>query len=146
MGINPSAATGGLQTCTDDQFGKGSTRPVACPPASKVGVASIETPPLPNGSLTGTVYVGKQESRDPTSGLEYRIFVDVESSRYGISARLVGNVSADPQTGQLTTTFDDKELGGLPQVPFSSFKLDFDDGPHAVLTSPGRAGRTRPRP
>jgi hypothetical protein len=143
MGINPSAATGGLQTCTDTQFGKGSTRPVACPAASKVGVASINTPPLPDGSLNGTVYVGKQESRDPTSGQEYRIFVDVESTRYGISARLVGNVSADPTTGQLTTTFDDKELGGLPQVPFSSFKLDFDDGPHAVLTSPGSCGPSK---
>ncbi len=140
MGINPSAASGGLQTCTDDQFGRGSTRPVACPPASKVGVATINTPPLPDGSLNGTVYVGKQESRDPTSGQEYRIFVDVESARYAISARLVGNVSADPTTGQLTTSFDDKELGGLPQVPFSSFVLDFDDGPHAVLTSPGSCG------
>ena len=36
----------------------------------------------------------------------------------------------------MTTTFDDKELGGLPQVPFSSFRLDFDGGPTAVLTSP----------
>ncbi len=140
MGINPSAATGGLQTCTDAQFGKGTRNPVACPAASKIGVASIETPPLPGGSLKGTVYVGKQESRDPTSGREYRIFVDVESDRYGISARLVGNVSADPTTGQLTTTFDDKQFGGLPQVPFSSFKLDFDDGAHAVLTSPGACG------
>lgn len=140
MGINPSAATGGLQTCTDAQFGKGTRNPVACPAASKIGVASIETPPLPDGSLNGTVYVGKQESRDPTSGQEYRIFVDIESDRYGISARLIGNVSADPTTGQLTTTFDDKQFGGLPQVPFSSFKLDFDDGAHAVLTSPGACG------
>jgi len=140
MGINPSAATGGLQTCTDAQFDKGTTKPVACPAASKVGVATINTPPLPDGSLSGPVYVGQQLSRDPTSGQEYRIFVDVESTRYGISARLVGNVSADPITGQLTTTFDDKALGGLPQVPFSSFKLDFDDGPHAVLTSPGSCG------
>jgi hypothetical protein len=140
MGINPSAASGGLQVCTDAQFGKGTQSQVACPPASKVGVVSIDTPPLPNGSLTGNVYVGQQLSRDPTSGEEYRIFVDAESVRYGISARLIGNVSADPQTGLLTTTFDDRKLGGLPQVPFSSFRLDFDDGPTAVLTSPGSCG------
>ena len=45
--------------------------------------------------------------------------------------RLVGNVRADPQTGQLTTTVAD-----TPQVPFSSFELDFDGGPRAVLSSP----------
>jgi hypothetical protein len=140
MGINPSAASGGLQTCTDAQFGKGTQNPVACPAASKIGTVAIDTPPLPDGSLTGSVYVGQQLSRDPTSGEEYRIFVEAGSTRYGISARLVGNVSADPQTGRLTTTFDDKALGGLPQVPFSSFKLDFDDGPTAVLTSPPTCG------
>lgn len=139
MGLNPSAANG-LQTCTDAQFGKGTTNPVACPPASKVGVASINTPPLPDGSLTGTVWVGQQLSRDPTSGEQYRIFVQVGSERYGVTARLLGKVSANPQTGQLTTTFDDQELGGLPQVPFESFRLDFDDGPTAVLTSPPTCG------
>ncbi len=143
MGINPSAASGSLQTCTDAQFGKGTRNQVGCPLASKIGVVSIDTPPLPDGSLTGNVYVGRQLSRDPASGEEYRIFVEAGSTRYGISARLVGNVSADPQTGQLTTTFDDKELGGLPQVPFSSFKLDFDDGPTAVLTSPGSCGPSK---
>jgi hypothetical protein len=139
MGLNPSAANG-LETCSDEQFGKGTRNPVACPPASKIGVAAVDTPPLPDGSLTGVVYVGRQLSRDPTSGEQYRIFVEVGSTRYGISARLIGNVSADPVTGQLTTTFDDKALGGLPQVPFSSFRLDFDDGPTAVLTSPGSCG------
>lgn len=140
MGINPSAASGGLQTCSDAQFGKGTRNPVACPAASKVGVASIETPPLPDGSLSGNVYVGQQLSRDPASGDEYRIFVEVGSDRYGISARLIGKVSANPITGQLTTTFDDEDFGGLPQVPFSRFTLDFDDGEHAVLTSPGACG------
>jgi hypothetical protein len=139
MGLNPSAAPG-LETCTDAEFGKGTRNPVACPPRSKIGVVSIDTPPLPDGSLSGDVYVGQQLGRDPTSGEEYRIFVDAESARYGISARLVGNVSANPQTGQLTTTFDDRALGGLPQIPFSSFTLDFDKGPTAVLTSSPTCG------
>ena len=134
MGLNPSAADG-LQTCTDEQFGKGTRAPVACPAAAKIGTVTIESPPLPEGSLSGNVYVGKQIGRDPTSGTEYRIFVDAESARYGISARLVGNVRADPRTGQLTTTFADN-----PQVPFSSFELDFDDGARAVLSSPPICG------
>jgi hypothetical protein len=134
MGLNPAAANG-LQTCTDEQFGKGSKADVACPPQSKVGTVEIESPPLPEGTLTGNVYVGRQESRDPASGREYRIFVAAESARYGISVRLVGNVSADPRTGQLTTTFSEN-----PQVPFTSFALDFDDGPRAVLSSQPTCG------
>jgi hypothetical protein len=131
MGLNPSAAPG-LQTCSDAQFGQhGSVPGTDCPPASKVGTVTIESPPLPEGSLTGNVYVGQQLSRDPASGQEYRIFVDAESARYGISVRLLGNVSADPRTGQLATTFTDN-----PQVPFTSFKLSFDGGSRAVLSSP----------
>jgi hypothetical protein len=134
MGINPSAANG-LQVCTDAQLGKGTKNPVACPPASKIGTVEIKSPPLPEGTLSGNVYVGQQLSRDPTSGNEYRIFVDAESARYGISARLIGNVSADPRTGQLTTTFAEN-----PQVPFSSFELAFDGGARAVLSSPPTCG------
>jgi hypothetical protein len=134
MGLNPSAANG-LQTCTDAQFGKGGRNAISCPAASKVGAVTIESPPLPEGDLTGNVYVGQQLSRDPTSGEEYRIFVAAESARYGISVRLVGNVSADPQSGRLTTTFAEN-----PQVPFTSFELDFDDGPRAVLSSPPTCG------
>jgi hypothetical protein len=136
MGINPSAATG-LQVCTDAQFGKGTTNPVECPAASKIGSVEIESPPLPEekGRLRGNVYVGQQLSRDPTSGQEYRIFVDAESPRYGISVRLIGNVSADPQTGQLTTTFAE-----TPQVPVTSFLLSFDGGSRAVLSSPPTCG------
>lgn len=134
MGLNPSAANG-LEACSDAQFGKGTRSPVACPAGSMIGTVSIDTPPLPEGPIDGNVYLGKQLSRDPTSGQEYRIFVDVESKRYGLSVRLIGNTKADPQTGQLETTFADN-----PQVPFSSFTLDFDDGPRAPLTSPPTCG------
>ncbi len=134
MGINPSAANG-LAICTDAQFGKGTENPIACPPASRIGRAKIETPPLPEGDLEGDVYVGQQLSRDPESGDEYRIFIAAESARYGISVRLVGRVSANRTTGQLTTTIAD-----APQVPFSSFVLEFDGGPRAVLSSPPTCG------
>jgi hypothetical protein len=134
MGINPAAANG-LQVCTDAQLGKGTTLPVACPPASKIGTVVIKSPPLPEGDLTGNVYAGEQLSRVPTSGEEYRIFVDAESARYGISVRLVGQVSANPTNGQLTTTFSE-----TPQVPFTSFVLNFDGGNRAVLSSPPICG------
>ncbi|HEX5990706.1 MAG TPA: hypothetical protein VFY75_10910 [Solirubrobacterales bacterium] len=141
MGLNPSAANG-LKTCTDAEFGKGTRNPIACPPESIVGRAKIESPPLKDQAnpqleenLEGNVYVGRQLSRDPTSGDEYRIFIEAKSDRYGISVRLVGNVRADPQTGQLTTTISD-----TPQVPFTSFDLSFNGGARAVLTSPPTCG------
>ncbi|HEY5708024.1 MAG TPA: hypothetical protein VIS51_01360 [Solirubrobacterales bacterium] len=135
MGLNPSAANG-LQACTDEQFGKGTRNPTnSCPAASKIGTVSVETSPLPEGPLTGDVYVGQQLSRDPASGDAYRIFVEAKSDRYGVVARLIGNVSANPQTGQLTTTFAEN-----PQVPFDTFSISFNEGPHAPLTSPPTCG------
>lgn len=134
MGINPAAANG-LAVCTDAELGKGTRNPVACPPASKIGTVRIESPPLPEGALEGDVFVGQQLSRDPASGNEFRIFVDAESPRYGVSVRLVGHVRADPRTGQLTTTFAED-----PQVPFSSFRLQFDGGARATLSSPPTCG------
>jgi hypothetical protein len=134
MGINPAAANG-LRTCSDAQFGKGTKNPVGCPPQSQIGTVTIESPPLPEGNLEGPVFVGEQLSRDPTSGDQYRVFVDAESARYGISVRLVGHVRADPVSGQLTTTFEE-----TPQVPFTSFRLAFDGGAHAVLSSPPTCG------
>jgi hypothetical protein len=144
MGLNPSAANG-LQACTDAQFGKGTRNSVACPAASRIGTVEVHTPPLPDGSLSGPVYLGQQLSRDPTTGDEYRIFVVAESSRYDISARLLGKISANPQTGQLTTTFDSQPLGnipvsGLPQVPFKTFRIKLNGGEKAPLTSPPTCG------
>jgi hypothetical protein len=148
MGLNPSAADG-LVACTDAQFGRGTRNPVACPVASRVGTVSLATPALPEGPLTGGVFVGEQKSRDPESGEEFRIFVDAESPRYGVSVRLIGNVSANSRTGELTAVFDEPakvdplrgELPhGLPQVPFSAFKLRFDGGSTATLTSPPTCG------
>ncbi|HYP55172.1 MAG TPA: hypothetical protein VEQ41_02570 [Solirubrobacterales bacterium] len=148
MGLNPSAANG-LVACTDEQFGKGKRAPVACPEASKIGTVAVDSPPLPDGSLTGFVYVGRPLSSDPASGDLYRIFVSAESARYDILARLVGNVRADPVTGQLTTVLDGDvltgnpgsvPLKGLPQVPFETFQLRFNGGPRAPLTSPPTCG------
>ena len=98
MGLNPSAANG-LQTCTDAEFGKGTRQPGRLPAGfeDRQGDDRIAAAARTELDLEGNVYVGKQLSRDPTSGDEYRIFVDAESDRYGISVRLVGNVRADPQ-------------------------------------------------
>jgi hypothetical protein len=137
MGINPSAAAApnNLKTCDNGQFPLHSSAPIACPPESRIGTARITAAALPEGSLEGDVYIGKQESTDPTSGNEYRIFIDAASARYGVDVRLVGHVSADPVTGQLTT-----KIAEVPQVPFTSFTLSFVGGERAVLSSPPVCG------
>ncbi len=133
MGVNPSAASG-LQACTDAQFGKGTRNPVACPAGSKIGTVAIDTPPLPDGTLVGDVFLGTQQSRDPESGNEYRIFIDAESASRGLSIRLVGNVSANAQTGQLTARVHE-----APQLPFDSVRVSLD-GAKGPLTSPPTCG------
>jgi hypothetical protein len=145
MGLNPSGAQG-LVACTDAQFKKGvRVYDNECPANSKVGTATVESPPL-NQPLTGDVYVGTQNSNNPESGEEFRILVEAKESKEGIAVRLIGNVKADAQTGQLTAVFDEQQKlemtgstvdmpRGLPQVPFTSVKLHFDDS-KSVLTSP----------
>ncbi|HEV7614661.1 MAG TPA: hypothetical protein VGO36_00350 [Solirubrobacterales bacterium] len=134
LGLNPSSAPS-LHFCSNDQLGKGTRKAVACPADSQIGTVSIQTPVLPANSLPGKVFLGQQLSRDPASGQEYRVFVDAESPRYGLSIRLIGNVAADPQTGQLTATFPNN-----PQVAFSAFRLQFNGGDKAPLTSPPTCG------
>jgi hypothetical protein len=137
MGINPSAAAGpnNLKTCENSQFVLHSSAPITCPPESKIGTAKITAAALPEGALEGNVYIGKQESSDPASGNEYRVFIDAGSSRYGVDVRLLGHVFADPITGQLTTRITE-----VPQVPFTNFTLDFVGGQKAVLSSPPTCG------
>jgi hypothetical protein len=129
MTLNPAVANG-LQACTDAQFGKGTTHKVECPPSSQIGTDTIETPDLPAKSLLGGVYVGQPSSADPKSGSEYRIFIDAEAPRNGVSVRLEGRVSANATTGRLTTAVLED-----PQVPFSDFVLTFG-GAHTPLANP----------
>jgi hypothetical protein len=146
MGLNPSGAQG-LVACSDAQFKKGvRVYDNACPDASKIGTATVESPPL-EGPLTGDVYVGTPNSSDPQSGEQFRILVEAKEPKEGVDARLIGHVKAGAHTGHLTAVFDEKQKleitgqesdipSGLPQVPFTSVRLNFDGGDKAVLTSP----------
>jgi hypothetical protein len=130
MTLNPAAA-GGLQACTDQQFGKGTAGKVECPTTSQVGTTTIETPDLPPGSLTGNVYVGQPTSADPESGNEYRIFIEAEAPTFGVSVRLEGHVIANAATGRLTTAVLEN-----PQVPFSDFTVNLNAGSRTPLADP----------
>lgn len=132
-GLNPSVANG-LEPCTDAQYGKGTNDPISCPASSRIGSVEVETPALPE-ILGGDVYVGEPTSNDPTTGNQFRIFLHVNSPKFGVNVRLVGNVFPNLQTGQLTAVVDNN-----PQAPFSSFKVHIDGGSRGALTSPDTCG------
>ncbi len=120
--INPDAADG-QSACTDAQANFGSDGPAACPDNSKIGTFSLETPALA-GPIGGSIYFGT-----PKPGDTYRMIMVADG--FGIHAKLVGSVRPDPQTGRLTTVFED-----LPQVPFSLFSIHLFASQRALLATP----------
>lgn len=135
--INPSSATG-LQSCSDAQFHYHTNAPIECPAASKIGTVEVQTPSLPPNSLGGDVYVGQPLRNGPgasDSGEQFRIFIHVSSTRYGVNVRLLGSVQANPLTGQLTALVAEN-----PQATFRNFRLHFFGGDKGTLTSPPTCG------
>jgi hypothetical protein len=133
--LNPSAAHG-LEACTPEQIGIGSTAPVACPAGSRVGSVAIETD-LPPHSLTGAVYLGGPAGK-PITDPPYTIYlaagatgIDPKTGIEGVSVRLQGTVTPNPSTGRLEVSFADN-----PQLPFSELRLTVNGGEHAPLANP----------
>jgi hypothetical protein len=134
MTLDPAAAHG-LQACTGEQIGIGTGNPIACPAESQIGTVTVDAPGIPNGALVGGIYLGEQESQEPESGREFRIFLAAEAAQYGVGIRLEGQVRANAATGRLTAAFAD-----TPQVPFENFILNFKTGPRAPLANPLSCG------
>jgi hypothetical protein len=134
MTLNPAAAHG-LVGCSSEAFAAG-----GCPAASQVGSFALNAPGIPDGALTGGVYVGSPEAgKGPESGGEYRIFLSGETAQYGVGLSLEGRVSANTSTGRLTATF----VNG-PQVPFEDLALHFNGGRRAPLANPLTCGAATP--
>jgi hypothetical protein len=98
----------------------------------------VRSPDLPRnadgseGALTGSVYLGVPASGSITAP-PYTLYLLAEG--YGLTVRLVGTVSPDPVTGQLTTTFTEN-----PPLPFDDLQLKFFGGPRAALATPPTCG------
>jgi hypothetical protein len=129
MAVSPSAANG-LGACTPEEIGLGSAAPASCPDSAKVGSAEATTPLLEH-PLVGSVYVAQQGS-NPFGSL-LALYLVLEGS--GVVIKLPGEVSLDPVSGQVTTTFDDS-----PQQPVNDVRLHFFGGPGAALVTPGACG------
>lgn len=130
MTLNPAAAAG-MKACTPAQARiHSSVAGVACPAASQVGTVSLEVPTLPAGSLKGKLYLGGPES-GPITGPPYVVYLDAESSRYGVSVRLKGEVFPNEATGQLTIVFAEN-----PEQPFTSVTVRMTEGMLAPIANP----------
>lgn len=123
--LSPAVATG-LSACSDAQLGVGSAGPPSCPPSSKIGSAALDSPLT--GPLPGALYLGQQLPGDP-----YRLFMTADGPGFVIKLR--GSLQADPDTGQLTASFN-----LLPELTFDALELHFKDGPRAPLATPAACG------
>ena len=153
MSVNPSAAAG-LAGCGDGQIGvRGSdsstgrmlfnngdpfdddaTDGTECPQGSIIGAARVKTPLL-DEELTGQVVLGQPKSTNPASGEMFRLFLVVRNVERGLIAKIYGSTVADPETGQLTTTFLNN-----PELPFDALQLDVTGGDRGLLAQPQRCG------
>lgn len=124
--LNASAADG-LSSCTAAQAGLGTTNAPACPDAAKIGTATFDSPALAR-PIQGAIY-----QRTPSDGKLLRIWLTADD--LGVRLKLPGELTADPVTGQIVSTFTDN-----PQLPLRQVVLQFAGGARGVLSTPVRCG------
>ncbi len=131
VGLNPAGADG-LQSCSLGQIGLESPVEQSCPESAKVGTVEIKTPLLPN-PLVGAAYLASQDA-NPFGSL-VALYLAVRDPVSGVIVKLAGQVTPDPSTGQLVSTFDN-----TPQLPFEDLSLHFFGGSRAPLGTPALCG------
>jgi hypothetical protein len=150
--LNPSAADG-LQACSEAQVGllggvgeQGEflftpTLPEAfCPDASKIGTVKISSPLLPKGQLVeGSLYLASpapngELARNPFNTL-LAMYIIAKDPISGTLVKLPGVATLDPNTGQITSTFDNS-----PQLAFEDAEIHLFGGERAPLASPSHCG------
>ena len=119
MGINPSSANG-LEACTNAQFDKGTNDPIDLP-GRRLRSARSRCRRLAAAELARWHRLCRRtvekRTRRGDSGEQFRIFIHATSVRYGVNVRLIGNITPNPDTGQLTAVVDEN-----PQATFSNFR------------------------
>lgn len=142
MTIDPSAGVG-LGACSPAQYAAvtlSSAPDVGCPEDSRLGTVEVETPLLFT-TVYGSLYLATPHENpfaEPgyPDGSLIAVYVIARSrADRGILVKLAGKVSASPQTGQLTISFE-----GDPQLPFSRFSFHFKEGAQAPLITPATCG------
>lgn len=122
VAVSPSSADG-LQGCAPSEIHLNDVSAPTCPNGSKIGDLSITTPLL-STPLTGGVFLASPND-NPFGSL---LAIYLVASGDGVTLKLPGQIQANPQTGQLTATFDNN-----PELPFSDLSVNFKGGPRAPL-------------
>ena len=106
--------------------------PATCPDASKIGTVEVDTPLLDH-PLRAPLYLADPFDNPFDSLLA--LYIAVDDPQTGIVVKLAGEVTPDPDTGRLTTTFEHN-----PQLPFEHFRLHFFGGAGGALRTPAICG------
>jgi hypothetical protein len=153
--INPSEADG-LQACSEAQAGfthfeelypavepnvrtpQFTDEPAHCPQASRVANVRIKTPVL-EGELEGGLYLASPQNfaglpENPFSSL-IALYLVAEEPKTGVLVKLAGRVTPSPETGQITSTFEQ-----VPAYPFSDLHVELYGGERASLATPAMCG------
>ncbi len=131
VGLNPAGADG-LSSCGLSEIGLESPTEQSCPESSKVGTVEIHTPLLPH-PLVGAAYLAQQDA-NPFASL-VALYIVVRDPYSGVLVKLAGQVTPNPVTGQLVSTFKE-----TPQLPFEELNLHFFGGSRAPLGTPALCG------
>jgi hypothetical protein len=134
MTINPSEAVG-IGVCSEADFARetyDSGPNVGCPETSKIGSVTSDSPVI-DKIAEGSLYLAR--SYENPFGSLLALYLTAKIPDRGVLVKLAGQIALDPNTGQITTTFDN-----LPQLPIGSFHLHFREGARAPLITPYACG------
>jgi hypothetical protein len=155
--VNPAAADG-LQACSEAQIGFtgfAKLNPVtepgnetaqftpgepSCPDAAKIGTVTVTSPLLPKGQFVqGALYLATpapngEPGHNPFNSL-IATYIVAKDPISGVRLTLPGEVSLDPVTGRITSTFKNN-----PQLAFEDAEIHLFGGSRAPFSTPARCG------
>jgi hypothetical protein len=151
--VNPAAASG-LLGCTESEIGylRPESHPPSelyftptlsqpsCPEEAKIATVKVTTPLLTN-PLEGYVYLAAPQNfagapqENPFESL-IALYLVAEDPVSRSLVKLPGKITLNPETGQVSTTFED-----TPEVSFEDAEIDFFTGSKAALAAPDQCGQ-----